>query len=274
MVVFPNSKINIGLNITARRADGFHDLQTLFYPLTMADCLEIIPSAGGETTFSSSGNPIPSNGSKNLCEKAYELMQAEFGIQPVGIHLHKIVPIGAGLGGGSADAAYTLLLLKEMFNLDISKASLIELAAVLGSDCAFFIENAPCLATGRGEILEPFPLTLKGMCLIMVMPPIHVSTKEAFAGIKPKQPVYEISEIIRLPISDWKGKISNDFEQGIFALYPQIAQIKEKLYNLGAEYASMSGSGASVFGLFRDFPDAVLEEIFPDCFIWKETLSI
>jgi 4-diphosphocytidyl-2-C-methyl-D-erythritol kinase len=274
MIVFPNSKINIGLNITAKRSDGFHELETLFYPLALADCLEIIPSTSGITTFSSSGTPIPSNGSANLCEKAYDLLHAAFDIDPVKIHLHKIVPTGAGLGGGSADAAYTLLLLREMFNLDISKTSLIELAAVLGSDCAFFIENKPCIATGRGEILEPYPLTLKGMHLIMVMPPIHVSTREAFAGIKPQQPQYAISTFIRQPVSQWKGKIVNDFEPGIFALYPQIALIKEKLYELGAEYASMSGSGSSVFGLFRKIPDTSLNEMFPDCFLWKESFSI
>jgi 4-diphosphocytidyl-2-C-methyl-D-erythritol kinase len=274
MVVFPNSKINIGLNITAKRTDGFHDLQTLFYPLALADCLEIIPSQNKQTTFSSGGIPIPSNGSKNLCEKAYDLMHAEYGIQAVQIHLHKIVPIGAGLGGGSADAAYTLLLLKDMFSLEISRQKMIDHAADLGSDCAFFIENSPCLASGRGEILKPFSLILKGLCLILVMPPLHVGTKEAFAGIKPQQPDYEISEVVKQPISEWRGKITNDFEKGIFEIYPQIARIKQNLYDMGAEYASMSGSGASVFGLFREFPQKNLETVFPKCFIWKEVLSI
>jgi 4-diphosphocytidyl-2-C-methyl-D-erythritol kinase len=272
MVVFPNSKINIGLNITAKRVDGFHDLNTLFYPLSLADCLEIIPSVDGKTTFTSSGIPIPSDGSKNLCEKAYALLHAQFGIQAVKIHLHKVVPIGAGLGGGSADASYTLMLLKDMFSLDISKNTMIELAAVLGSDCAFFIENTPSMATGRGEILQPIPFSLKGMYLVLVMPPIHIGTKEAFAGIKPQNPDYDIFEMTRQPLSEWRGKVINDFENGIFTKYPQIAQIREKLYDLGAEYASMSGSGAAVFGLFKDFPDTDLMNLFPGCFVWKETL--
>jgi 4-diphosphocytidyl-2-C-methyl-D-erythritol kinase len=275
MIVFPNSKINLGLNILSRRDDGFHNLKTLFYPLGLCDCLEIIPAKSGSNEFQSTGIDIPSDGSKNLCEKAVSLLRNSYEFPPVTIHLHKSIPIGAGLGGGSSDAAFTLKLMAEMFIPGgLPPKTLSEMAAQLGSDCAFFIQNIPCLATGRGEILSPYPISLAGFQLVLIMPDIHISTREAFAGIEPRQPIEDISTIISEPIENWKNNLVNDFEKGIFARHPQIRAIKEALYEHGAVYASMSGSGASVFGLFRDLPARDFSDIYPEYFIWKETLKI
>ncbi len=274
MIVFPNSKINIGLNIRSKRPDGFHELHSCFYPLALSDCLEIIPSPTGRNLFNTSGLPIPHDESGNLCEKAHKLMQEHYDIPAVQMHLHKAVPIGAGLGGGSADAAFTLRLLSEMFCPDIPEDALYRIASQLGSDCAFFLLNKPCIASGRGEILNPISLSLAGYTLLLIMPPIHISTKEAYAGIKPHKPQSELSDNLQQDISSWKSTIENDFEKGIFASHNRIAQIKEKLYELGAEYASMSGSGAAVYGIFKAFTHQQPEVLFPDCFIWKEKLSI
>jgi 4-diphosphocytidyl-2-C-methyl-D-erythritol kinase len=275
MICFPNCKINLGLNITAKRQDGFHELQTIFYPLALSDCLEIIPASASGFSFTTSGMVIPSDGSKNICEKAYDLIRQRNHIPAVQMHLHKSIPIGAGLGGGSSDAAFTLTLLNNLFELNIAKDELKALAAQLGSDCAFFIENTPSIASGRGEKLTPFPLQLKGFNLALVMPPIHVSTAEAYAGIHPQQPLHDLSKITTETIDSWKEIIVNDFESHIFEKYPRIKEIKEKLYSLGALYASMSGSGAAVFGIFsKDISRDVTEDIFRDSFVWTETLKI
>ncbi len=274
MIVFPHCKINLGLQITAKRTDGFHDLSTLFYPISLADCLEIIPSANGQMSFTSSGIALPDDGLPNLCEKAWEQMNKQFAIPAVHIHLHKSVPAGAGLGGGSADAAFTLNVLNNLFETGIEKEKLVNIATTLGSDCAFFMENKPCIASGRGEILKPVSLSLKDYYLAVVVPPIHISTKEAFAAIKPRKPAYSIEEVMNEPVSAWKQVLSNDFEEGVFNLYPQAKQIKSKLYDLGATYASMSGSGSALYGIFSEESSARdLKKHFGDCFLWTERLT-
>jgi 4-diphosphocytidyl-2-C-methyl-D-erythritol kinase len=273
MIVFPNCKINLGLHILWRRQDGFHEIKSLLYPLSLSDCLEIIPSSGGRTEFSSSGIRIPGNGEKNLCQKAWDIVSADYNIPAVKIHLHKNTPIGAGLGGGSADAAYTLKLLNDLFSLSISKQQLLSMASDLGSDCAFFINNTPAIATGRGEILSVNPLSLKDYYLVLVVPPIHISTKEAYQNITPGLPAKDLDEILCLPIKKWRDRLVNDFEKGIFSKYPLLPSIKDLLYDKGALYASMSGSGSTVFGLFSNKPDINTAKIFPDCFIWEEKLK-
>jgi 4-diphosphocytidyl-2-C-methyl-D-erythritol kinase len=248
MISFPPCKINLGLNIISKREDGFHDLETCFYPVPWTDILEIIPAK--ELVFTSSGNAIPGNAEDNLCLRAYQLVKADFDIAPVRIHLHKIIPIGAGLGGGSSDAAYTLRLLNNIFNLSLSVDQLKIYASKLGSDCSFFIQDKPMLGTGKGEILTEIDVSLNSFYLVTVKPPIHVSTQEAYSGIVPKQPVIKINEIVKQPVSNWKESLKNDFEESIFKKHPAIADVKTKLYSSGAIYSSMSGSGSSVFAIF------------------------
>jgi 4-diphosphocytidyl-2-C-methyl-D-erythritol kinase len=249
MVAFPPCKINLGLNVISKREDGFHDLETCFYPVPWTDILEIIPS--DKLAFTSSGNAIPGTEEDNLCLKAYHLLKADFNIAPVKIHLHKIIPIGAGLGGGSSNAAYTLRLLNEIFNLSLSIDQLKSYASKLGSDCSFFIEDKPMLGSGKGEILNEIDLSLNCFYLVIVKPAIHVSTQEAYSGISPKQPTVTMREILKRPVADWKEVLKNDLEESIFKKYPAIAEIKTKLYSSGAIYASMSGSGSSVFAIFE-----------------------
>jgi 4-diphosphocytidyl-2-C-methyl-D-erythritol kinase len=249
MVAFPLCKINLGLHITAKRPDGFHDLETCFYPVPWTDILEIIPASS--LSFTCSGTAIPGKAEDNLCLLAYHLLKADFEIAPVKIHLHKIIPTGAGLGGGSSDAAHTLRLLNAIFNLSLTTEQLKNYASKLGSDCSFFIQDQPMLGSGKGEILTDINCSLSGFCLVIVKPPIHVSTQQAYAGVVPKTPTMKISDILQQPVSTWKDLLKNDFEDSIFRQYPTIADIKNKFYSLGAVYASMSGSGASVFALFE-----------------------
>jgi len=270
MIGFPNCKINLGLNILNKRPDGFHDLSTLFYPLKWSDCLEIIPATNGHTTFSSTGLPIPPDGNPNICERAYSLLQKAYKLAPVNIHLHKVVPMGAGLGGGSSDGAFTLKMLNELFQIGLSVNNLKEFAAQLGSDCPFFIENTPSMAAGRGELLIPVSFSLKGSQIVVVNPGIHVGTREAFAGITPVVPSVQIPDAIALPREKWKDVLINDFEKGIFNNHPEIAQIKDKLYEMGAYYAAMSGSGSSVFGLFDQDARPDPEKVFPQFTCWVE----
>jgi 4-diphosphocytidyl-2-C-methyl-D-erythritol kinase len=270
MILFPPSKINLGLHIIEKRPDGFHEIETFFFPIPLTDALEIIP-VSTNTTFSQSGIDIPSDGKSNLCIQAYEVLKKDYQLTGVAIHLHKNIPIGAGLGGGSADAAYTLILLNEMFDLNISKDKLAQYASQLGSDCAFFIYNQPCYATGRGEILDPMPLSLKDYDLVLVKPRVHVSTVQAYGGVKPQRPEKSLKEIIHLPVNQWKGLLVNDFEKTVFKKFPEIEAIKNTFYEHGAIYASMSGSGASVFALFEK-SDFDWKSIFPDNFIWQTRL--
>ena len=249
MVAFPHCKINLGLNIVSKRADGFHNIETCFYPIPRMDILEIIPFQ--EFSFVQTGIDVPGLQDDNLCVKAYQLLKNDFQMGNVKMHLHKIIPMGAGLGGGSSDAAFVLRLLNSVFDLKLSLESLKKYAAQLGSDCSFFIEDVPQIGTGRGEILSPTSSYLSGLHLVLTKPDIHVSSAEAYSGIVPHQAEFPITEILKLPVSEWRGKLKNDFEKSIFKKYPLISQLKEKMYSSGAAYASMSGSGSSVFGLFE-----------------------
>lgn len=248
MILFPNAKINLGLYITKKRTDGFHELETCFVHVPWTDILEITESDAFE--FTSSGLAIEGPVSKNLCFRAYEALKADFKIPPVHIHLHKVIPMGAGLGGGSSDASFTLKGLRDLFKLPLTNAQLIPYAATLGSDCAFFIDNQAQLGTGRGEILQPIDIDLSGKYLVLIYPNFGISTQEAFAGIKPKKAPIKLKEVIGQPIETWKETLSNDFEGSLFPKYPLLASIKDELYNLGASYAAMSGSGSTLFGLF------------------------
>lgn len=253
MLLFPNAKLNIGLQVIAKRADGYHDLQTAFYPFTgLRDVLEIIEAP--KLAFSSSGIAIPGDEQGNLCLKAYRLVQQNYDLPPVHIHLHKNIPIGAGLGGGSSDGAFMLRLLATRFGLSISDDKLAAYAAQLGSDCPFFIYNTPLLASGTGTVFEPSDLDLSAYTVVLICPDIHVSTQQAYAGVKPQQPEHSVKALLQMPLNDWKALLKNDFEVGVFELFPRIAEIKSILYASGALYASMSGSGAAVYGIFKERP--------------------
>ncbi|MET6997362.1 4-(cytidine 5'-diphospho)-2-C-methyl-D-erythritol kinase [Chitinophaga defluvii] len=249
MIVFPNCKINLGLHITRKRADGFHDLETIFYPLPVTDALEVI--SPGTLQFSRSGIAVPGNDNDNLCLKAYRLLQQDYPtLPPVNIHLHKNIPIGAGLGGGSADAAFMLQLLNNKFQLSIPDEQLITYAAILGSDCPFFIRNTPCYATGRGELLTPITLDLGKYSFLLIHPGIHVNTGWAFSQITPRQPEQALLSSIQQPVTAWKNLIYNDFEEVVAAAHPVLADIKSSMYANGALYAAMSGSGSAMVGIF------------------------
>jgi 4-diphosphocytidyl-2-C-methyl-D-erythritol kinase len=252
MISFPHAKINIGLNITERRPDGYHNLETIFYPIKINDVLEIIES--DELSFQSSGIHIPGEATDNLCIKAYQLVKQDHDLPAVKIHLHKHIPIGAGLGGGSADAAFLIKLLNQKFKLNLTADVMEDYARQLGADCAFFIKGKPTFAFDKGDRFEEVSLDLSAYYIALVMPPVHVSTAEAYRGVKPAKADVSLKELIQLPITEWVGQIKNDFEQSVFAAHPQIKDVKEKLYEAGALYASMSGSGASVFGIFEKAP--------------------
>ena len=248
MLFFPNAKINIGLNITSKRADGYHNLESIFYPISWRDILEIIPSK--QLSFESTGLSIPLH--DNLCLKAYVLMKSHYDIAPVSIHLHKNIPIGAGLGGGSSDAAFTLMALNTIFELGLEKDELKKMAAQLGADCPFFIDNTPSLASGIGELLNSIDLDLSNYHLLVVKPDVFVSTAEAFSAIVPQTPTLSLQEEIKMSIEKWTLK--NDFEDSIFPQYPELLELKKSLIQAGALYASMSGSGSSIYGIFSEKP--------------------
>lgn len=273
MIVFPNCKINLGLNILRKRSDGYHDLETVFYPLPFTDVLEIIEYKKYTRTpsipFTITGLPVKGEAASNLCIRAYKLLKKDFQNLPhIQVHLHKVIPTGAGLGGGSADAAYTLLLLNDLFHLKISHERLIDYAAQLGSDCPFFIINKPCFAKGRGEKLEELKVDLSNYEFIIIHPNIHIDTGRAFLSITPALPARSLKEIIASPLYTWKDELINDFEKVIFPEYKEIAAIKEKLYQAGAIYASMSGSGSTVYGIFEKGSQPELQ--FPDTYFVKE----
>jgi 4-diphosphocytidyl-2-C-methyl-D-erythritol kinase len=253
MINFPNAKINIGLNITERRADGYHNLETIFYPVQIKDALEVIP--GDELTFESSGLDIPGRIEDNLCIKGYHLLKKDFDLPPVKIYLHKNIPIGAGLGGGSADAAFFLRLMNDKFELGLSIDQQLTYARRLGADCAFFIENKPVFAFEKGDEFESIKLDLSGHSICLVMPDVHISTSEAYSGVKPAPVKQSLFDLIYEPIDEWRNFIKNDFEHNIFKNHVEIRGVKAALYEAGAIYASMSGSGASVFGIFETTPD-------------------
>ncbi len=260
MIVFPNAKINLGLHITEKRQDGFHNLETIFIPVAWTDVLEFV--IADEVRFTSSGIEISGDPETNLVMKAYRLLQKNYELPALKIHLHKEIPFGAGLGGGSSDAAYMLKMLNKSFRLNISSKRLLEYAAVLGSDCPFFILNEPVFATGRGEIMQAVDIRLNGMFILLVKPDIEVSTAKAFQYIVPKKSKISLPEQLCLPVHEWKNSIFNQFEQSVFQQYPEIGHVKEQLYKMGASYASMSGSGSCVFGLFEKLP-ANFSDRFP-----------
>jgi 4-diphosphocytidyl-2-C-methyl-D-erythritol kinase len=274
MVFFPNAKINIGLNIVSKRTDAYHNIETIFFPVRLADVLEFLPSniKSGEIPYeiSFSGLDLDRDIDNNLCIKAYRLLANHFTLPSIKIHLHKIIPIGAGLGGGSSDAAFMIKYLNEAFKLNLSTVKMEEFATALGSDCAFFIQNKPVFATGRGNEFTAIDLNLEGHYLVLVYPNIHVSTFEAYSNVIPKKPEISMPSLVHLPIEQWKNSIFNDFEKSVFARYPEIEKIKKKLYDEGALYASMSGSGSTVYAIFQKYID--LKTKFDNCFVWEEIL--
>ncbi len=265
MVAFPFCKINLGLQILSKRPDGYHDIATCFYPLPWTDILEVISSRS--LAFSQTGIVIPGNPEDNLCVKAFNLLKRDFRIRAAKIHLHKIIPAGAGLGGGSSDAAHTLTLINSVFKLGLSDDALKNYALELGSDCPFFVQTKPAIGRGRGDKLEPVALDLKGMYVVLITPGVHVSTAEAYAGVAPQLPPADIATIIQKPINTWKLLLKNDFEPSVFAKHPVLAEIKDKLYRKGALYASMSGSGSSVFGIFEK--EMTISEHFKEMQGWS-----
>ena len=247
MIVYPNAKINLGLNILKKRSDGYHEISSIFYPVKQCfDVLEIIPSKF--FSFTSSGCVIPGDG--NICIKAYDLLKLDFDIPPVKIHLHKQIPIGAGLGGGSSDGAFTLNVLNQLFNIGLSAEQLMRYALKMGADCPFFIENIPKYVTGIGDKMMPIDIDLSSFDLRFNFPDLHVSTAESYVKIKPKLPEKTLLECISFPIEFWKDMIENDFESVIFSKYPKLQFIKNKFYADGAIYASMTGTGSVVYGIF------------------------
>jgi 4-diphosphocytidyl-2-C-methyl-D-erythritol kinase len=269
MLFFPNAKINVGLNIISKRTDGFHNIETIFCPVELSDILEFVPLAGipsGHAGFSVSGTDVDCEPEKNLCVKAYQLLNKDFTLPAIDIHLHKIIPPGAGLGGGSSDAAFMLKNLNAYFELGLGDDELCRYASILGSDGAFFIRNKTMLGYERGNVFSDIMYFPEDFNIIIVNPGIHVSTAEAYAGVSPRKPEKPLSELIQLPPEEWKMNIKNDFEESIFKKHPEIGQLKQVLYNTGAEYASMSGSGSSVYGLFRELPD--LKGRFEGYFVW------
>ncbi len=249
MITFPSCKINLGLHILNRRPDGFHDINTCFYPVPWTDILEVIES--DKLEFTSTGISIPGEPKDNLCVKAYHLLKDTYDLPPVKIHLHKIIPMGAGLGGGSSDGAHLLMLLNEKFQLYVPQPTLLHMAAQLGSDCSFFLQPDVMMGSGKGDSLSPISLSLKGKFLVIVKPDVHVATAEAYGGVVPAVPEKELRAVLSGPLENWKLDLKNDFEKSLFARYPLIEKMKDDLYRAGASYASMSGSGSSVFGIFE-----------------------
>ncbi len=269
MISFPNCKINIGLHVTEKRPDGFHNIETVMVAAGWQDILEIVPDEKppGEIDFRSTGARVYGTKETNLCTKAYHLLSKNHVLPSVKIHLHKILPVGAGLGGGSADAVHTLFLLRKIFNLSIDDAKMMEYSIQLGSDCPFFLKSKPVYATGRGDEFESVKLKLKNISCIIVKPRIHVSTAQAYSWIRPHKKKSSLKELIQQPVSEWKNSIVNDFEEPVFEKYPAIRNIKNRLYKLGAVYASMSGSGSSVYGLFTE--EKHVDTYFRSSTVWS-----
>ena len=248
MLAFANAKINLGLNVTEKRADGYHNLETVFYPVGLHDVIEITDAA--ETSCEVRGIHVPGNTTNNICLQAYRLLQKDFDLPAQQITLLKNIPVGAGLGGGSADAAFLIKLLNDQFKLELTVSAMEGYAKQLGADCAFFISNKPVYAVGKGDEFSPLSIDLLAYSIVLVKPPVHVSTADAYAGLKPSFPETSLKDLIHLPVKDWKSQLKNDFEESVFLKYPEISQIKEQLYAAGATFALMSGSGSSVFALF------------------------
>ena len=277
MITFPIAKINLGLNVVEKRPDGYHNLETVFYPVPLTDALEVQVMAEGfpseyDCDLKVSNITIDGDEQRNLVVRAYQLLKQDFPTLPrIHTHLWKGIPTQAGMGGGSSDCAYMLLLLNQMFQLGLTNEQLIPYAAKLGADCAFFILSRPCYAEGIGEKLQPIDLSLSGYHIAVVRPNIPVPTKEAFSRIHPHYPTQNCREVVTQPVETWRETLVNDFEESVFALHPEIGAIKQQLYDMGATYAAMSGSGSALFGLFKEQPDS-LSQAFPDMFTFSSTL--
>jgi 4-diphosphocytidyl-2-C-methyl-D-erythritol kinase len=257
MICFPNAQINLGLNITEKRSDGYHNIETIFYPIGWNDALEVIVNKESQNEFNLhlSGLSITGNIEDNLLYKAYQIIKQIKTLPHIDVYLHKTLPMGAGLGGGSADAAFFINLLNEQFQLNFNETERIDIARQLGSDCAFFVKNTPVYATQKGDVFKDIKLDLSHLYIAIIYPNVHSNTKEAYSLVKPQQPTKSLLEIIQQPISTWQTDLVNDFEKSIFSLYPIVEKTKSDLYNSGALYACMSGSGSAVFGLFEKEPD-------------------
>lgn len=270
MIKFPNAKINLGLNIVAKRADGYHDISTAFYPIGLTDVLEIVPARSGSSSLTVYGRAIDCPSEKNLVMKAYRSLQSEFHLPPVEIYLHKNIPDGAGLGGGSSDASFTLIILNEIFSLNLSQQQLASRAKCLGADCPFFIYDTPMIASGIGDVLSSVNLSLNGYTLLLVKPDVYVSTAEAYSLVSPCVPLTDIAQALAAPVASWTATLHNDFEASVFPSHPILAQIKQSLISCGAVYAAMSGSGSSLFGIFESAnmaEKAKTEIAIPDSFV-------
>ena len=277
MITFPIAKINLGLNVVEKRPDGYHNLQTVFYPVPIMDALEIVPMSEGfpsdvDCDLKVTNINIQGDEQRNLVVRAYQLLKADFPNLPrIHAHLWKGIPIQAGMGGGSSDCAYMIRLLNETFELGLTNEQMEQYAARLGADCAFFIQSSPCYAEGIGEILQPIALDLSGWHIGVVRPDIPVPTKEAFSRIQPHYPALNCREAVMRPVETWRNNLTNDFEESVFALHPEIGNVKEQLYNMGATYAAMTGSGSALFGLFKEHPDG-LGQAFPNMFTFSGAL--
>jgi len=278
MTVFPIAKINLGLNVVERRPDGYHNLETIFYPVPLMDALEILPMGEDfpsdvDCDLKVTNIPVEGDEQKNLVVRAYQLLKQDFPTLPrLHAHLWKGIPTQAGMGGGSSDCAYMIRLLNEAFELQLSKEQMIDYAAKLGADCAFFILSEPCYAEGIGEVLQPVSLDLSGYFVGVVRPDIPVPTKEAFSRIHPHHPAVCCRDVIKHPVETWRDMLINDFEESVFALHPEIGAVKTKLYDMGATYAAMSGSGSALFGLFKEDPTEELKRVFPGMFTFSGIL--
>lgn len=273
MISFPNAKINIGLNIVEKRSDGFHNIESVFYPVGLCDALEVVESIAQteRIIFTSSGLEIPGNPSDNLCCRAFHLISKDYNLPNLKVHLHKHIPIGAGLGGGSADAAFFIRLVNDKFQLNMPLHEMHDYASQLGSDCSFFINNKPAFVVGKGDDFENINLDLSNYYIALIYPNIHINTSKAFSGAHPKKSNRSLEkEVLNIPIEEWKNYIHNDFEDSIFPQFPEIKKIKERLYSRGAVFSSMSGSGSSVYGIFKNPTD--LKSQFKEPFIWEGKL--
>ncbi len=266
MLVFPNAKVNIGLNIVSKRKDGFHNIETIFYPVKYFDVLEVLEVEEKEPetlskskrevtlqpiVFNQSGIKIPGKNDDNICVQAYRLLENDYELPPINVFLQKLIPTGAGLGGGSSDGAFMLKLLNNLFNIGLKKDKLAAYAQRLGSDCPFFLQNKPVYANGKGDQFDPIQLDLSDYHIVLITPAIHISTVEAYSKATPSAPGYSLKDVIKTPIENWKKKIKNDFEAKAFRKYPDLLEIKKDLYAKGALYASMSGSGSTIYGIFN-----------------------
>ena len=270
MIVYPNAKINLGLNVVAKRPDGYHDIETAFYPIPLQDALEVADAP--TFRFRMAGTPLDCPAGDNLVIKVLQMVEQDFKLPELDIFLYKHIPSGAGLGGGSSDAAFMLMLLNERFGLGLTKDEMKARLATLGADCPFFVENRPVLATGIGDVMTPIDLSLAGWTLVLVKPDIAISTAEAYAGVKPQKPATPIAKILKLPVEQWQGRLCNDFEESVFARHPEIAATRDLLLDLGATYAAMSGSGSAVFGLFKA-PLEDIDKAFAGMFVRQRQLE-